>query len=61
MDIGIVILVAAIGITTLIYVIRYVLNKAVDAGTDAIENAYKRKKEDEKPKSSENLADRYKK
>lgn len=61
MDMGIVILVAAIGITALIYVIRYVLYKAVDAGTDAIENAYKRKKENENPKSSENLADRYKK
>lgn len=61
MNIGIVILVAAIGITALIYVIRYVLYKAADAGMDAIENAYKRKKENEKPKSSESLADRYKK
>lgn len=48
------------GITALIYVISYVFYKAVEAETDAVENAYKRKKENEKPKSLENLADRYK-
>lgn len=61
MDAGVMIIVAAIAITTLIYVVRYIMHKAIDAGADAIENAYKRKKESEKAESSENLADRYKK
>lgn len=61
MDTGVIIIIAAIAITTLIYVVRYVMNKAFDAGADAIKNAYGRKKESKKTESSENLVDRYKK
>ncbi len=50
-----------VGITALIYGIRYVLYKVFYAGADAIENAYKQKKNKGKAETSENLADRYNK
>lgn len=58
---GVQILVIAVILTTVVYGIRYVIYKIFDAGTDAIENAYKHKKDSEAPKEPENLADRYKK
>jgi len=52
-----------VGLTALIFVIRYVLNLAASKGADAIDNAIRKKKGDSRPpeSESENLADRFKK
>ena len=43
------------------YAIRYAIRKVVYKGTDALTNAYRRKKNGESGDQSENLSDRYKK
>lgn len=43
------------------YALRYVLNKVLNKGADAVSNAYKRRKNEETVDRSENLSDRYKK
>lgn len=48
---------AVIGVIYL--VVSYVGNKIVDKGSDAINNAYKRKKNLENDEKTENLSDRY--
>ncbi len=52
---------AAIVLTTIVYVIRYVVHKVFDAGADAISNAYKRSKNDKDSNVVENLSDYYEK
>ena len=49
-----------IGVVVVIMVIRFIIKKGVDKGADAIQNAYRRKKEAESPARQENLSDRYK-
>lgn len=49
-----------IGITFIIYLIRYLITKVFEKGADAISNAYKRNKNAQEDGNTENLSDRYK-
>lgn len=57
---GVVIFLFFVVIGVIYLVVSYIGNKIVDKGSDAINNAYKRKKNSEGEDKTENLSDRYK-
>ena len=50
----------AAAFVALIYLIRFLVKKAVYKGSDAIENAVRRNKNENSSNESQNLSDRYK-
>lgn len=48
-----------IGVTFIIYLVRYLIAKVFYMGADAISNAYKRSKNAQEDNNTGNLSDRY--
>ena len=57
---NIILIVGLIVIAAFAYGIRFLVRKIMYTGTDALENAYKHRKNNKQRNSPENLADRYK-
>lgn len=60
MDRDTAIVISAIIIVAILYVVLYFVKKLFFKGTDAVENAVKRKRAEKDPPKSESLADRLK-
>lgn len=58
-QIMIIIIAGSIGITSIIYLMRYLITKVFDKGADAVSNAYKRSKNAQEGDNMSNLSDRY--
>lgn len=56
---GVVLVLFFLVVGVIYLIVSYVGNKIVDKGSDAISNAYKRKKNSESGEKTENLSDRY--
>lgn len=58
MDQNILIIVAAVALVLMIYVIRYIINRAVHKGADVIENKIKQVRSEKNPAKNQSLAER---